>query len=254
MDQYLNHKDLSLDEIYTILEELQQMGCLQLIFTGGEIFMRRDIFQIIRKAKTLGFHIALFSNVTMITKKIAQKLSEFSPIDIEASLYGMTSKSYENVTQRHHSFDAFIQGIHLLKQYGIRLKMKMPVMTLNYDDFDAARRFAFELGIPLQYNPFLTPRWDGSHKPLELRLSPEKAAQIRVSHIEMMENGKNEAKFWTERACGQTDALFNCSCGKSSAVISPNGTMRLCTDIQEPQFDILKMGVQKAWEKLLGIY
>jgi len=251
MEQYFKQKDLSTQEVFSLLEQLKEMGSLQMTFTGGEIFMRRDIFDIIGKAKSLGFHITLYSNATMMTEEVTDRLAELLPISVEISLYGMKKETYESVTQIEGAFERFFKGIRLAKEKGIQIKLKMPIMTLNQSDFEAARFFAYELGVPFQYDPFITPRWNGSKEPLRLRLSPKEAMQIRTDHLRLMKQEGKKVRFWTDMACDRGEELFSCACGRSSTVIDPQGWMRLCSDIPEPKADARSMGVKAAWERMV---
>ena len=56
-DSAARTSELSLDEYRRLLTELQQAGALWLLFTGGEIFGRKDFPEIYKEAKKRGFLI-----------------------------------------------------------------------------------------------------------------------------------------------------------------------------------------------------
>ena len=60
-DQAVRNSELSYDEHCRILDEITAAGCLWLLFTGGEIFVRRDFLDIYAYAKQKGLLITLFS-------------------------------------------------------------------------------------------------------------------------------------------------------------------------------------------------
>src|SRR5947208_11550262 len=64
-----------------ILDQLADMGCLWLLFTGGEIFARPDFLDIYAHAKRRGFLITLFTNGILISPRIADYLAEWRPLD-----------------------------------------------------------------------------------------------------------------------------------------------------------------------------
>ena len=68
------------------------------MFTGGEIFARRDFLDIYTYAKRKGFLITLFTNGTLITPRIADYLAAWRPFAIEITLYGRTKDTYERLT------------------------------------------------------------------------------------------------------------------------------------------------------------
>ena len=64
-------RELDYDEHCRLLDELADAGCLWLLYTGGEIFARRDFLDIYTYAKKKGFIITLFTNGTLVTERIA---------------------------------------------------------------------------------------------------------------------------------------------------------------------------------------
>ncbi|UCD72074.1 MAG: radical SAM protein, partial [Syntrophobacterales bacterium] len=83
-------KELSYDQMCRILDAIAEEGCLWLLLTGGEPFIRRDFVEIYTYAKRRGFLITLFTNGTLIDPEIADFLREWPPRSIEITLYGMS--------------------------------------------------------------------------------------------------------------------------------------------------------------------
>src|SRR5688572_20006691 len=71
-DRQAQAGELTLAEHQRLLDQLADAGCLWLLYTGGEIFVRPDFLDIYRYAKTKGFLITLFTNGTMITPEIIE--------------------------------------------------------------------------------------------------------------------------------------------------------------------------------------
>ncbi len=53
-------QELSYEEIVRILDEIHKEGCLEITFTGGEPFARRDFLHIYTYAKSKGFLLTIF--------------------------------------------------------------------------------------------------------------------------------------------------------------------------------------------------
>ena len=113
-DQAARSREMTTEEHFKMLDELVEMGCFWLIYTGGEIFARKDFLDIYTYAKKKGFLITLFTNGTLITEKIADYLVEWPPFAIEITLYGRTRETYEALTQIPGSYDRCLRGIKLL--------------------------------------------------------------------------------------------------------------------------------------------
>ena len=97
------------------IDEIVEAGCLWLLFTGGEIFARRDFLDIYTHAKRKGLIITLFTNGTLITPQIADYLIQWRPFNIEITLYGATRETYERLTGVAGSFDRCLRDPLLLE-------------------------------------------------------------------------------------------------------------------------------------------
>ncbi|GAG51750.1 unnamed protein product, partial [marine sediment metagenome] len=69
-DKEARRNELTYDEHCRILDEITAAGCLWLLYTGGEIFARKDFLDIYTYAKQKGLIISLFSNGTLITPEV----------------------------------------------------------------------------------------------------------------------------------------------------------------------------------------
>src|SRR5437016_9105416 len=194
-------RELTKDEHFKLLDELADMGCFWLLYTGGEIFARKDFLEIYTYAKKKGFLITLFTNGTLITEKIADYLLEFPPFAIEITLYGRTKETYEALTQIPGSYDRCQRGIRLLIDRGLPLKLKTVGTSINRHEVIAMKEFTeHELGLEFKFDSLLNPRIDCSQAPLAVRLSPEEVValdlnwpNVAAEHRKTLEAGRRVA-------------------------------------------------------------
>ena len=78
--------ELLTQEVFRIIDEWAQEGCFWITFTGGEIFTRRDTFEIIAYAKKRGLAIVLFTNATLITPERADRIQALHHLKVEVFL------------------------------------------------------------------------------------------------------------------------------------------------------------------------
>ena len=125
---------LTTDEVKRVLDEIAAAGTIWLLFTGGEIFLRPDFFQIYEHARRLGLRVTLFTNGTTMTTRIADALKEQPPEMVEVSLYGFSKEVYEKVTGIPGSRAKCYRGVELL------LERDLPVKVENgRDAYESAR-------------------------------------------------------------------------------------------------------------------
>src|SRR3954468_607417 len=145
-------RELTFDEHRRLLDDLADAGCLWLLYTGGEIFARRDFLDIYAHAKARGFLITLFTNGTLITPRIADYLAASRPFAIEITLYGRTRETYERLTGIPGSYDKCLRGFHLVRVRGLPLPLKTVAVTVNVHELQAMQSFAEELCVPFKYD------------------------------------------------------------------------------------------------------
>jgi MoaA/NifB/PqqE/SkfB family radical SAM enzyme len=148
-DQEARGSELTYGEHCRILDEITEAGCLWLLYTGGEIFARRDFLDIYTYAKEKGLLISLFTNGTLITPEIADHLVQWCPFSIEITLYGRTKETHEQITGIPGSYERCMRGIRLLMERGLPLKLKTVAITLNKHEIWDIKRFVEEELTPL---------------------------------------------------------------------------------------------------------
>src|SRR6266481_1959080 len=128
-----NH-ELTLEEHKKLLDELAEMGVVWLLYTGGEIFARKDFFDIYIYAKQKGFLITLFTNGILIDEEVADKLALWRPLGIEITLYGHTEETYEKLTGVPGSFARCRNGVKLLMERNLPLVLKTVPTKINWHE------------------------------------------------------------------------------------------------------------------------
>src|SRR5271154_528628 len=74
---YLDHDDhgeMTTAEIKDLLNQFADAGVLFLVLSGGEIFLRKDLFEIVEHARLLMFSVKLKTNAVMIRESHARRL------------------------------------------------------------------------------------------------------------------------------------------------------------------------------------
>lgn len=243
-------EELSTNEIKHLIDEMVEMGCLWLLFSGGDPFLRQDFLNIYTYAKTKGLLVTIFTNGTLITDRVADYLAEWRPFNIEITLYGATQETYELVTGIPGSYKKALEGLERLDQRNIPYKLKTMVLTLNYHEFEDIQAIAREKGVQFRYDPYVNPILNGSKKPLSLRIPIEDVIQCeqvvdnRSLIIEMYRNAIKEHN-------PDDRYLFTCAAGVRSFHIDPYGKMSLCMTARKDTYDLRKGSFREGWDDFL---
>jgi radical SAM protein with 4Fe4S-binding SPASM domain len=253
-DMEARQRELTKEEHFKILDELVEMGCFWLLYTGGEIFARKDFLEIYTYAKKKGFLITLFTNGILINQQIADYLVEWRPFAIEITLYGRTRETYEALTAIPGSYDRCLRGIKLLKERGLPLKLKTVATSINKHEILAMRQFAEEeLGVEFKCDGQINPRIDCSQSPLAMRLTPEEVVALDMNAPREMSAYRDLAERGLANLpnLSQIDTIYSCGGGMNSFAVNPLGEMSICIISQQETFDVRKGGLSQTWEHLL---
>lgn len=253
-DMETARKELQYEDYCRVLDELAEMGTLWLLFTGGEIFARRDFLDIYTYAKRKGFIITLFTNGTLITPKVADYLAEWPPFSIEITLYGRTKETYERLTRIPGSYERCIRGIELLKERGLPLTLKTVAVTVNKHEIWDMKKYVEEnLGLPFKFDAMINARIDCSLSPLEVRLTPEEIVDLDLRDPERQEEWKRfSTKFIAPmHPEGKEDEIYHCGGGANTFALDPLGKMTICVLSHFDEYDVRAGTVREGWDHFL---
>lgn len=249
-DQAAKNAELTTEQYFRLLDEIAEAGALWLLFTGGEIFARKDFLDIYRYAKGKGFLITLFTNGILIDEKIADVLAEYRPFAIEITLYGYTAESYEALTRKPGSYARCVNAIHLLLDRKLPLKLKTVAVTRNRHEISLMRRWAEELGVPFKFDALINPRIDCSSSPLAVRLEPYEVVEMDLVDPKRVASWREFFARSTAPA-GDTEKLYHCGAGVRSFAVDPYGNLEMCV-LSTKETLLLKSGeFRKGWTDFL---
>jgi MoaA/NifB/PqqE/SkfB family radical SAM enzyme len=100
-------KELGTEEALGIIDELGEMGCQRLGLTGGEPLLRKDIGEIIGRAKEKGIFTGLVTNGSLVPKRI-EELKELDLLQV--SLDGP-----KEVHDKHRGKGAYKEAIKAIR-------------------------------------------------------------------------------------------------------------------------------------------
>jgi radical SAM protein with 4Fe4S-binding SPASM domain len=249
-DNQAIEKELRDKELIRITDQIVDEGCLFLLLTGGEPFLRRDFLSIYTYAKRKGLLVSIFTNGTSITPYVADYLAEWRPYSIEITLYGICQETYENVTGVTGSFDRCLRGIELLLERRLPLKLKTMVMTTNKHEIWDIKKYAEELNVDFRFDPVLNMRLDGSRRPGDFRLSIRDVVALDLADEKRMKAWREFCeKFFYPPS--DPEYLYQCGAGLNSFHIDAYGKLSVCLMSRSPEFDLRSNDFSVGWNEFI---
>ena len=250
-DQVARSQEMTLDEHCKLLDELVAAGTFWILYSGGEIFARKDFLEIYTQAKKRGFLITLFTNGTLINERVANHLAKYRPFAIEITLYGATRETYEELTQVRGSYDRCMRGIQLLLERKLPLKLKTVPTTINQHEVYAMKKMAEDLGVEFKFDPLVNPRIDCSQSPLAVRLTPEEVVSLEFHDPTRKDEYRRLMQEDLAAPAAEPDpnaTRYSCGGGVNGCAIDPTGTMSICVISHQQGYNIRNGSFREGWD------
>ncbi|HXT65445.1 MAG TPA: radical SAM protein [Nitrospiraceae bacterium] len=241
-------RELSFKEILRLIDEMRNIGIIWLNLTGGEIFMHPRFFDIYEYAYHKGFLLMLYSNGTLFTKAIIERLKRLPPFSIDVSCHSILEDSFEKFTQVPGSFRAFMRGMDLLKHSGLPFCFKTTAMKWNKEELPQIKRFIESLGQKFSFSTALSPRLNGDLSSLDHRLSTEE-----INALDDDRYGTVDAASCTDPSdwlSSPSDRLFRCGCATNTIHINAWGELGTCTLQYEHRASLRDYSLEDAIDKV----
>jgi AdoMet-dependent heme synthase len=247
---YLDHDDhgeMTTAEIKDLLEQLAAAGVFFLILSGGEIFLRKDLFEIVEHARKLMFSVKLKTNAVMIRKARAKRIAALGVESVEISVYSHRAEVHDAITKLPGSFRRTIEGARLLKAHGVKVSFANVLMKHNADDYPEVRALAANLGVGYNVDATITPMMDGNRSILDLNVAPDELEQI--FHDSTLVGNAEEFCAPPSGPLAEKDALdtLPCSAGHTACYISPYGDVYPCVQFPLPCGNVRRTNFLEIW-------
>jgi AdoMet-dependent heme synthase len=226
---YLDHDDhgeMTTVEIKHLLKEMAEAGVFILTLSGGEIFMRKDFFEILEYARDLTFCIKLKTNAVLIREAQAERLRDLGVESIQVSIYSDRPEVHDAITKVPGSLRRSVKAIRFLKSLGLKVVIANVLMTENMHDHHGVQALAEELGAHYTLDPTVTPMMDGDRSVLDLKAD---VSDLRTLFRDESYVG-NADEFCAPPPIPTEDSMDSlpCSAGHTAAYVSPYGEFYPC--------------------------
>ena len=197
-------------DVCSYMDQLSDHGCPELVLTGGEIFLRKDLLDIVAYAEKKGFLFDLYTNANFIDKAKADQLAAYLITTVQISIYGTSAPIHEAVTKKSGTFDKSITAAKLLIERGIPVRLEYHIQKDNFEDAFKFPEFATAMGASYTFDSKLVPNRNGDTDLLQYGVTVQQQAEIYKAGLMKRE------------------ANFVCTAAVSKARVSAHGDIYPC--------------------------
>lgn len=121
--------ELDTKECLRIADELAELGCRRVSMIGGEVFMRKDYPEIVRRLSQNGIRVNIITNGFLFTEAMLATLKELSIESVSVSIDG--PQEVHDRYRQEGSYARAMQAVAALRNAGIPVSV---ISTLNHDN------------------------------------------------------------------------------------------------------------------------
>ena len=239
--------DMETELVFSILDQLADMGTLKVTFSGGECLLHPDFIPILRYAREKDFSISVLSNLTLLDDDIISALKEANIDLLQASVYSMNPDEHDYITRLPGSHAKTITGLERLIAADIPVQISCPTMRKTYASYRAVLEWAYSHGIKGYTDYIMMARTDKTTDNLANRLTlDETEALLRdiigydIEYRAILDNAaESEPLDPIEAVCGA---------GVDSMCVAADGEFYPCSGFQGyPLGNAHDMTVADVW-------
>ena len=246
---------LDLKSSLKIAKELVDNDVFEVVLTGGEPLLRRDLlYPIGSYLASQGTSVPMNTNLVLVNKDDAKQIKDSGIKSVFGSFCSFDKDTYNSITQTKN-YDKVIRGIEILLKEDVPLALNMVVSKLNKNQVYETGKFVKSLGL----NSFCaTPAAPCEYMPSEIELNSKEVVGVLDNLLKL----KDEFDMSVDVVEPIPRCIINnpekyihffrrdCAAGKITAYISPEGNVTPCTHVPIVYGNLLSDELSGIWKKM----
>ena len=223
---YLDNKkrpQVSTPQIIDALTQAADMGAIQVTFSGGEIFLRKDLFEILDAARALRYHMRLKTHGGNLTRADAKRIATMGVAAVDFSVYALEDAPHDEFTKIPGSLQRTLRGIGYLQDEGVPVEVKCSVTTFNLHHYRALFAHFDDDRVKVTLNARVRGTNSITTDTYPLNLSHEDKVRVEIFKLEQHDGPRPKG------AAPSPDQSHFCFAGRTALYIAPDLKVYPCT-------------------------
>jgi len=180
-NEMVGRADLPTEEWLRFFKELKSLGVRSVTLSGGEIFVRKDVWELIDAIIDARLKFSILTNGTLIDENTIAKFAENNRrrrlSSIQISIDGSCAEVHDK-SRGKGSFDKAIRALCLLKKDGYPITSRITINRHNVDNLDMAVKLLLEdIGLYSISTNSAMPMGAGCSNQADISLHPQQQLQ-----------------------------------------------------------------------------
>lgn len=250
--------ELSTEECLNAADQLAELGCRRVSMIGGEIFMRADWKQIVKRLSGHDIRVNIITNGFLFRKELIDDLKDAGIESVSVSLDG--PEEIHDKYRQKGSFNRAIRAMEDLLAEGISVSVISTLNSENVKHLEEMFGFLGRYDIYAWQLQACSPMGNAANNGIDYRFDMQTVIDFVASHMYEASFALGVADnigYFTEeegyiRGVKSGDAYFRgCSAGISSIGIDSVGNVRGCESMYDDAFiegNIREQSLRSIWE------
>ena len=247
---YLDDKSrpqVTAEAMIDVLEQAAELGAMNVTFSGGEIFLRKDLFTILEGARKLRYNVRLKTHGGRITPEDARRVAELGISNVDFSVYALDEEVHDAFTKRAGSLRRTLRGIDLLKEAGVVVEVKCSVTTFNVSHYRELVEHFRSRGIKATFNARIRGTNGVTTTTYPLNVSYEDKVQVEIYRLETSGGPRQK------RTASRPEESHFCFAGRTTIYVGPDLKVYPCSAFPLEVGDLTRQSLREIWEQATGL-
>ena len=153
--------DLTTEECMEQIDAALKKGIDNIVLTGGEVTIRKDFPELIKKCTDNDLAITIQTNGrNLADERIINAIKDIKKIRFVVALHGKEAEVHDNITQVSGSFEQACKGVKAMCNLDKLVILKVVISNINIPDLSGIVVLAASLGV--KYICFAFPHGQGA--------------------------------------------------------------------------------------------
>lgn len=243
--------ELSTREAIDLLDQLAEAAVVDLAISGGEPLLRRDLFEIIAHARSIGMSVGVGSNGSMLTRGQADRLAESGINRFQVSLDGFAA-AHDSLRCWPGLFERARATIRVAADAGLRVTVCCTINRLNADHLEDFAELVCELPVRRLNLSRYVPTGRGTDA-LDLTRSEWRSVIARTATLRHRLRGRIEVinhlaqQIFFDPDLDEVPGYIGCQAGRGQGCVTANGTVWPCVLLPIPVGNIRDKRLRQIW-------
>jgi len=254
--------ELTVDECLNVAGQLIDLGCEQVTFIGGEVFLYEGWERIARKLSESGLYINLITNGFLLGDEQIAQIKYAGLTNLGISLDGM-KENHNYIRNVNTSFEKVMDAINVLNREGIPVAVVTSLIDRNFEDLYNMYNLLVEKDIQLWQIQIVNPMGNMANKkdlildpakvPLITRFIREKRSEQKITIYAGDDIGYfDENELYIRGQPGTQCEWFGCQAGLRVVGIDSIGNVKGCESLYSDEFiegNLREESLSEIWNK-----